>query len=201
MLPSFLTITSAIGNKMYKTDVKAIMNYVDKFGPDGLAHVAYCVIGTIRTRFIHIEEITHSIKKQGEKSKHIWGHKVDAYKTINENKEKWFESIFKNRLDEVSAINIIAETKGIGIAKSGFLLQMLGYNTSCLDVHNLNKLGISDTYFRNSNRTKEYVELVQKEGAEYWWDTWCKFIAEKDGVKYFKSSEEVSKSHVTAITG
>lgn len=186
---------------MYNTDVKSITKYVEKTGPEGLAHVAYCVIGTIRTRFIHVEEITHSIKKQGEASKHVWGHKIDAYRTINDNKEKWFELLFKNRLDEVNSINLVAETKGIGIAKAGFLLQMLGYNTACLDVHNLNKLGISDTYFRNNKRTQEYVTLVQKQGAEYWWNTWCNFIAEKDGKKWFGSSEEVSKSHVTAIKG
>jgi hypothetical protein len=186
---------------MYKTDVREIVNYVKTAGPDGLAHVAYCVIGSIRTRFIHLETITESIKREGQASKHVWGHKNDAYKAINLNKDKWFDCLVKTKMGEASAIDMIAETKGIGLAKSGFLLQMLGYNTACLDVHNLNKLGIAESYFKKKNKTEEYVNLVQKEGSEYWWNTWCNFIAEKDGVKHFSSGKEVSKSHVTAIKG
>jgi len=186
---------------MYKNDVKEIQQYVQKEGPSALAEVAYCVIGSIRTKFYHLDTITKSIKEEGAASKHIWGHKNDAYDAIQANKYHWYNSLVSNKMEVSDAITLIAKTKGIGLAKSGFLLQMLGYNCACLDVHNLNRLGISSSYFSNSKRTAEYVDLVQKEGSEYWWDTWCQFIFEKDKGKHFNTVEEVSKFHVTAIKG
>jgi len=186
---------------MYTKDVKAITNYVKTNGPDGLAHVAYCVIGSIRTQFPSLVGITKSIKEEGSDSKQVWGSKKDAYATVTQSKHLWYDKLITNRLSERSAMIMIAETKGIGLAKSGFLLQMLGYNTACLDVHNLNALGIKNTYFSNPKRCSEYLDIVQEKGTEYWWDTWCGFIYEKGNDKHFSSAEEVSKFHVTAIKG
>ena len=183
---------------MYKEDVKTIKDYVSKGGLPAFEKVFYFVLGSIRTRFYHITDITKDITTKGLDSKHIWGSKVKAYTDFKQVSQTLFESVSESHRDVLSLTKDISNIRGIGIAKASFLLQLLGRETACLDVHNLKLLGVNPDYFKDRKRTEEYVSLVQQRGSEYWWDSWCEHIA-NTYPKHFKDAEHVSKLHVKAI--
>ena len=94
--------------------------------------------------------------------------------------------------------------------KSRFLKnKMKGFNVSCLDSHNLNRLGLDTkdvslpkglTEKTKLKKIKAYVHLTQGKGTVYWWNSWCDYVAEKGGAnKLLPTGEEVSAFHVGCV--
>lgn len=185
---------------MYKNDVAAIQEFIQAKGLPAFEKVFYFVLGSIRTRFYHIEGITTDITEKGLDSKHIWGNKINAYSDFKSMSKSLFKSVAESHRDTASLTRDLMSIRGIGIAKASFLLQLCGRETACLDVHNLKRLGIRPDYFKDPRRVEEYLELVNKDGSEYWWNTWCEHVA-ANYPKHFKDAEHVSKLHSTAIIG
>jgi hypothetical protein len=186
---------------MYNRDVKLIQDHVLKTGPEGIVDVFTAVIATIRTPFYRIVHITNDIKKNKQSSKQLWGHKKDSYTDVVKRKEELYE-LFESSAPEKLLYKEVLKIKGLGLAKAGFALQMLGYNVACLDTHNLKRLGYGSSHFNRKDRLEEYLEVVKKEGAEYWWDTWCNLIPQTSGKnRDFKDADEVSYTHTIAVRG
>jgi len=183
---------------MYKEDVASITSFVNTKGLEGFKSVFYFVLGSIRTRFYQINDITTDIKVEGLNSKHIWGHKTKAYNDFNILAKDLLFAI-QNSNDIPILTRNIMQINGIGLAKSNFLLQLMGKETACLDVHNLVQLGIPQEYFKNKNKVDEYLEIVKQDSSENWWNNWCQTIADRYPTR-FKTANEVSKLHVKAIT-
>lgn len=187
---------------MYKREVGLIKDYVRNVGPVGLVNVFTTVIATIRTPFHRVVELSEDIKELGLQSKAMWGTKKDAYQSILDNKDELWELLVNSVTPEAVALDLVLQTKGLGLAKASFGLQMLGYNLACLDTHNLKRLGYSESYFNRKSKAEEYVGVVQQKGAEYWWDTWCELIPKTRGKNLgFRDAEEVSYTHVIAVRG
>jgi hypothetical protein len=95
------------------------------------------------------------------------------------------------------------------MVKAGFIAQMCGFEVACLDRHNIRMLGLSETALLVSKTIKpelrlkkirNYVELCRLKGAEYWWNTWCNYVAEKGGMnKSLPTGDLVSAYHVNAV--
>jgi len=182
---------------MYKRDVKEIVNYVSQDYDEGLRHVVTFVVGTIRERFYRAEEVTEELLLNGANSKMAWGNRKKALVSFREQKH----NLRDLRSQSIpAAIKELRKITGVGTVKAGFILQLLGRDVACLDSHNLNKLGISASYFNSEKRVEEYVALTQQRGAEYWWDSWCELIANRYP-KHFKNADEVSLIHAKAIKG
>jgi len=50
------------------------------------------------------------------------------------------------------------------------------------------------------SKIRNYVKLCRRKGAEYWWNTWCNYVAEKGGMnKSLPTGDAVSKYHVAAV--
>jgi hypothetical protein len=46
----------------------------------------------------------------------------------------------------------------------------------------------------------DYVQLtIDTGGSQYWWDTWCAYVAGNRANKALDTAQKVSKYHVTAI--
>jgi hypothetical protein len=185
---------------MYSRDVNLIRKHVDKTGPQGIVDVYTVVIASIRTPFYKIKYYTKDIKDNGKNSKAIWGNKISAYDGILDYKEDLYAAYKSNSISDKEFLQLALSIKGLGLAKASFGLQMLGLNLACLDVHNLNLLNYKTAYFNNKNKIDEYISVVQKEGAEYWWNTWCSYIPKSShNCKHFTNADSVSKEHVEAV--
>lgn len=187
---------------MYDREIKLINQHVVNSGPQGLVDVFSTVIATIRTRFSSVVSLSEDIRVNKHNAKALWSHKKNSYAGIVDAKEQLYSALVESKIPEKEAIEMLLKIKGLGIAKASFGLQMLGYNTACLDVHNLKKLGYSSSYFANSKRVEEYLKVVQEKGTEYWWNSWCELIPSTTANhKHFKTADEVSFTHTVAVRG
>jgi hypothetical protein len=82
---------------------------------------------------------------------------------------------------------------------------------ACIDSHNCDRLGLSRTALKfpkgvklETKRKKiaDYVQFTRDTGgAEYWWNTWCEYVAGNRANKKLTTGDEVSMFHVVAVMG
>ena len=200
---------------MYDVDCMTISEHALKT-PKGLLDVIKFVFTTIQQPLSSCKNQLNDIDKHGTDSKYLFGSKRKGLEYAIENQTILFwkaqelrkESL--NNIDTVSkAVRLFMEIPGLGAVKSAFVCQMLGFNVSCIDSHNLNRLGmeLKDVTIPNSltektkmKKIKAYVHLTQRKGTVYWWNSWCDYVASKGGMnKTLTTGNEVSAFHVECV--
>ena len=220
---------------MYDLHQKRISEY-GRHSPDNMARVlSFCVL-SIRNRLwntiVDMETLAEP-ESQDVLSGVLYGFKAQAIAEIDSRAGDIFamaESAFYHADSERDAaeslLHVFMTCYGLGLAKSGFAVQLL-YPISaiaCIDSHNLERFGINPNAI-NSNRYKraktlktkqrkvsEYCDYVAKIGganpAQYFWDTWCAYVfARPDktgqnmnhGTPFYKSAFHVSALHCRAF--
>ena len=162
---------------------------------------------------LSIQQPWHTVPAQfadvqavGITSRFLWGNKRKTWAFLMEHGERLAAAIGGNHEE---AILTLLEVPGLGIVKASFLLQMLTGEGACLDLHNLDRLGLSRDAFKTPKTLK--VDTVRARIATYcatwrahgtsrhWWDSWCAHVATVYP-KHFADAEAVSASHTVALT-
>ena len=184
--------------------------------PQGLLDVIKFVFTTIQQPLSSCKNQLNDIDLHGTESKYLFGSKRAGLKYAIENKTRLFwkvQELQKESLDNIDtvskAVRLFMEVPGLGAVKASFVCQMLGFNVSCIDSHNLNRLGmeLKDVTIPNSltektkmKKIKAYVHLTQRKGTVYWWNSWCDYVASKGGMnKTLTTGNEVSAFHVECV--
>jgi len=184
--------------------------------PQGLLDVITFVFTTIQQPLSSCKNQLNDIDLHGTESKYLFGSKRAGLKYAMENKTRLFwkvQELQKESLDNIDtvskAVRLFMEVPGLGAVKASFVCQMLGFNVSCIDSHNLNRLGmeLKDVTIPNSltektkmKKIKAYVHLTQRKGTVYWWNSWCDYVASKGGMnKTLTTGNEVSAFHVECV--
>lgn len=195
---------------MYDRDAKAIAGYAWA-SSDGLLDIIAFTLLTIRQPFHKMKQQMADVAVHGADSIYLFGFKRNGYVFAHENKSILFANLKVAKLnnDREMAVHILTQVPGLGIVKASFVAQMLGFNTACLDTHNLSRLGITDkafrltgkeTYEKKFAKIRLYQTLCDAEGdTAYWWNTWCDFVAGRRG-SHLTTADEVSFYHWDAIT-
>ena len=210
---------------MYQRDCNLISHYATT-SPDALYDIIEFTLCTINMPLSRVHTQRISIRKHGIKSKWVSSAKALGITYAQEHKAE-LHTLMLN-LKEVlnsdpyadlspiagitgaqAAVDLFMRIPSIGMVKAGFISQMCGFEVACLDRHNIRMLGLSETALLVSKKIKpelrlkkilSYVELCRLRGAEYWWDTWCNYVAEKGGMnKSLPTGDAVSAYHVTTI--
>jgi len=184
--------------------------------PQGLLDVITFVFTTIQQPLSSCKNQLNDIDLHGTESKYLFGSKRAGLKYAMENKTRLFwkvQELQKESLENIDtvskAVRLFMEVPGLGAVKASFVCQMLGFNVSCIDSHNLNRLGmeLKDVTIPNSltektkmKKIKAYVHLTQRKGTVYWWNSWCDYVANKGGMnKTLTTGNEVSAFHVECV--
>ncbi len=195
---------------MYNRDCKKIAKFAMK-NPDNLAKVTTFVLTTIQAGLATTLGQMQDINITGADSKYLWGNKRDGYLYMHEHKEVIFAAVKAavKADDPVGAIDVLTNVPNLGIVKAAFVAQMCGLNVACIDSHNCDRLGLARTALKfpkgvkpETKRKKiaDYVALTQRTGgSEYWWNTWCEYVAGNRANKHLTTGDAVSKFHVTAV--
>lgn len=195
---------------MYRRDVPLIKEYVRRKGEEGLLDVASFVLCSIQVPLSRTGEMVKEVKREGASASCLWGFKSGGYTHLRKHLTPLYSALFAPQTDDYSAVRLLLDTPGLGLPKVSFLLQCIGYDLACLDVHNLKRLNLSASITKVSPKLKEetkekkikdYISLVQKKGSEYWWDSWCKHVSGNRWNKSLPTADEVSYYHYQAITG
>lgn len=181
---------------MYKTvipDISRSMRFDDNYFYAGVKFVMH----TIRRQFYAVRP-TNRLSVMLEES----------LEDLYENKTNIRNRIIGARSLEERML-IVMDIKGLNMVKAGFVLQLMGYEIGCIDVHNCNRLGINTEELSmrknaanyNPNKLWKYIGMCQSKklgGAENMWDDWCALIAERYP-SYYRTAEDVSVSHLNII--
>lgn len=192
---------------MYKRDVPKIVEYVHSKGPDGLVSVGAFVLCTVQVPLSRVGPMVQDVHTSGAESKHLWGFKRRAFEELTQRKVELYNLLEKPSENVSEALSEVSRVFGLGLPKASFLMQCVGWETACLDVHNLKRMSIpigltkigkvgEDTRKKKIDR---YVEIVQSEGSENLWDGWCAYIAGNRWNQDLPTADAVSAYHVECI--
>lgn len=202
---------------MYREDVARIADYAQT--AKGLADTVLFAVLSIRTQFLTMPRQMADVRSKRERSSHLWGWKGQSYRDIFEpgKAERLRDGL--NTLPGPVATSdgtlgamflLYRSVTGLGMVKSAFVAQMLGYDVACFDARNLGVLGMSPDDAKRAwrlddvgdgtriKRMERYIKATRKTGGpEFWWNTWCEGIAPSMG----STPEQVSRLHSKLIIG
>jgi len=201
---------------MYQRDCTTITHHAMST-PDGLYDTIEFCLCTINMPLSRVIQQRVSIKAEGVQSKWVSRTKALGIEYAKANAQRLHEEINaiadlhgKDTIDGAQeAVDLFVSIPSIGMVKAGFIAQMCGFEVACLDRHNIRMLGLSETALLLNKKVKpelrrskirKYVKLCRRQGSEYWWNTWCNYVAEKGGMnKSLTTGDAVSKYHVAAV--
>lgn len=200
------------GKPMYNRDCKKIAKFALK-NPENFARMTTFVLTTIQAGLSTTPTQMADIDKVGADSKYLWGNKRDGYLYMQEHKRVIYAAIKEavKTGDAVAAIDVLTNVPNLGVVKAAFVAQMCGLDVACIDSHNCDRLGLSRSALKfpkgvkpETKRKKiaDYVQFTRDTGgAEYWWNSWCDYVAGNRANKMLATGDMVSKFHVTAVMG
>ena len=203
---------------MYQRDVNEIKGFVRWRGPDALVNTGLFVLLTIQAGLSTVRGSMVKVERDGYAADCLWGKKSDGYEYLQDNAEYLYGKLYHiadtKGYESVEAcadvIQLFMQVPNLGMVKAAFLAQCLGFNVACIDSHNIKRLGISPNLAKSPPATmkpatvrkkvEQYVELTQVEGSEYWWNTWCEYVAGNRANRALDTGDVVSRYHVECIT-
>jgi len=196
---------------MYSRDMPLMQAHA-LASPDGLVDVVGFVLCTIQQPLQSVANQMRDLRANGVTSKYLFGSKRDGYAYALEHKHVLHAAMTKAVQvgDVVGAVDVLSNIPGLGIVKASFVAQICGLEASCLDTHNLKRLGLAETTFKLAKSVKRetklgkiklYLDLCLKTGgAQHWWDTWCATVAGNRANKSLTSADAVSAYHVACLS-
>lgn len=135
---------------------------------------------------------------------YLFGFKRDAARYVTEHAA----TIWRDVLDTpaiADQIRVLCRIPGMGIVKSGFVLQLMGYDIGCLDTRNVKRAGLNPRAYRTDGvKGKAGAAFVRKVDryvaevggrAEELWNVWCEDVA----VTYEKTAHQISAMHMAVV--
>ena len=195
---------------MYNRDMPAMAEH-GWSSPDGLTDIVAFVLCTIQQPLQSVGRQMADIRANGVNSKYLFASKRNGYQFMLDNASTIYDGLVecKQNDDVIGAVELLTTVPSLGMVKAGFVAQCLGFDVACIDSHNLDRLGMPRTALRLAKGIKpelrrrkiaDYVAMCQTKGAEYWWDTWCDYVAGNRANKTLPTGDAVSAYHVTALT-
>ena len=196
---------------MYKRDNKKIAQFILKDADNTVIGITF-VLGTIQNALSNVGKFMDGVANGGADSIAMTM-KRNGYLYAVEHKYVLHEALKAavKHNDPVGAIDVLTNVPNLGIVKAAFVAQLVGLDVACLDSHNLDRLGLNRAALKFAKTVKpetklkkiqDYVHLTQVTGGtEYWWDTWCNYVAGNRGNKKLTTGDMVSKYHADCIIG
>ena len=178
--------------------------------PDKFLKVGTMVLLSIRMQWVGVGNQMAQVQRDGSKAQCLWGFKRAGYVYLRDNRKKLYRYVRDCRAGRIYIDDLMEEflkVPGLGMAKAGFLVQLLTGEAGCLDMHNVERFGLSPVHWaiRPRARLHEQLQEIQDKirlylslceacgGSEYLWDSWCEHL--NDTVSTFEGAEDVSRRH------
>ena len=196
------------------------INSFSQRNANNLALVILMVSLSIQQKWSTVGHMLSSVKREKKDSIYVWGNKAATYDYVSTHKHFMYgqmratmNSFYSDDLKAFKLMKIFLRIDGLGIAKSGFVCQLVSGLVGCMDVHNiktydidpnslvLNKNLISKRGIENNDKKiRQYIKLCHDYSTENLWNSWCSMIADKYP-KDFVDASHVSELHYTYLTG
>lgn len=189
----------------YHNHVAAISEWALE-GPENLADIITFALLSIRQPFSGLVDTMADVRANGSSSAYLFGFKIDGYRYARARQDEMLADL-RDAADEndvVTAMNVLTRVPGLGLAKAGFVAQMLGFPVGCIDSRNAAVHGIDyktirldKAHIKNPwtwhRKVKTYVNLCKHlGGAAKLWNDWCEAYEPGNG-------EGISARHCEAL--
>ena len=159
-------------------------------------------------------------------SQYLFGFKRKTYEYLRDHGEELYDDLMELWMTPKKELGGTVQTKdgammmrlldvpGLGLAKAGFVMQMMFCRVGCMDVHNvrrLYKVDIKDVSIskgvksdsKKFEKIMNYVNLFKgNRTTQKIWDSWCaQVMHNKCNRGRFASADDVSRLHLTVLTG
>jgi len=199
---------------MYTRDVELIKELTDT--NQSVVPVGLFVLLTIQAGLSTVKGQIAKVKTDGLDANCLWGEKANGLKYLQENDAYLYgkvkhiaETKGYNSIEACAdAIELFLKVPNLGMVKAAFVAQCLGFNVACIDSHNLKRLGLSANAVKLNMKAKPttirkkieaYVSMTQEQGSQYWWNSWCEYVAGNRANKALDTGDIVSKYHVECV--
>lgn len=199
---------------MYRRDMTEISNIA--YYKNSVAGIVGFTLSTIQAGLSTCDQQAKKVLKHKYKANCLWGKKAEGLQYAIENDGYLYskathimQTYGYGSVDGIiEVILLFMKVPNLGMVKASFVAQQLGFDVACLDTHNLKRLGMKDNFTKvpagmtdagKRKKIRTYVELCQKEGSEYWWNTWCDYVAGNSANKNLTSGDIVSRFHVECV--
>lgn len=182
----------------------------------GLQNTIAFVFASIRERTFLLPKYMQEYAKYGSHSSWVWGNKTQGLQYLDANISEIYarmKRIIKSKKasSDVELMLLFLEIPGLGLAKAGFVCQLVAGKSGCIDSHNINRffpdgkapawLSVSKdlSLAKKREKVEKYLDFIRTiGGTRFLWDSWCKHIA-RQYPKQFTDANHVSKLHLDCI--
>jgi hypothetical protein len=178
--------------------------------PIRVADVITMVLLSIRMQWSGVGTQMCDVRENGEASKCLWGFKRNGYRYVQAKKTRLFARVQACRNGDIWVEDLMRDllrVPGLGMAKAGFVVQLLTGEAGCMDMHNIERFGLKpdtwavrkykavDKQLREvDEKIAHYLDLVDAcGGTEVLWDEWCEYVAASYST--FHNADDVSRRH------
>lgn len=188
---------------MYDTHVPVICAAM-RADPDTFKRGLRFVVLTIRQMIVRVPDQVREVDQEGVYAASLFGSKRDAYRHIEAHGDAlWAEVCAAENAPD--AMLVISTIPGLGIVKSAFVCQMMGFDVACLDSRNIRREGLPERAYRSdgearkrrpafARKARRYAAETQGRARELW-DTWCTEV----GTTYGRTPEAISALHLDCV--
>jgi len=214
---------------MFK-DVNPIINEYMQSSAENMIDGIMFVVLSVKTPFHTMHKQMEDYRANGKDSKYVWGFKRQTYDYLQENGQDLYDELMDLRTRTEWAgqkfpgrsiwthrdrqmMLVLTDVPGLGLAKAGFVMQMMFGRVGCIDVHNLNRLrSVSKKDITFTKIAKDptklekitnYVNICKgSNSTQKLWDQWCDQLVHKQCNRgRFESGADVSLYHARALLG
>lgn len=179
---------------MYDAHVPVISAYMREH-PAGFVRGCLFAICSIQQPITGVPAQLDDIALLGSESRFLWGHKRKSYTYLLARGDiVWREVLDMQTMH--GKISALLRVPGLGIVKSAFILQLMGYDIACLDTRNIKREGRNPrTYSTHGQKPhklrKKVARYIRDTGgkARQYWDDWCDDVANAYDLTPFAVSE------------
>ena len=182
--------------------------------PVGTEEVGVFVLLSIRSQFSGLGRQLERVRT-GDTAP-LWGWKLAGARYLHDRRAYLHRRVRECRLGKIWVEDLMRDylsVPGLGLVKAGFAVQLLTGEVGCLDMHNVERLGLHGRDFTIPTRKNpdaqlrvidaciaDYMQLCEDcGGAATLWNSWCAWVAET--YRTYEDADDVSRRHVTYLTG
>ena len=191
---------------MFKS-VNPMVNAFMQASPEQMIHGGMMVSFSIQQPWHSVGKQLIDYRKKGKDSAYVWGLKGKSLAWYEDHGEALYYSVMEAKtVDERLALFL--QVDGLGMAKAGFMCQLMFGDGGCMDVHNLRKYDVKASVMNynaaqgdatRKAKRRLYLSVCNTIGTAELWDQWCDGIAARQPTRWVDGNH-VSMVHYTYLS-
>jgi hypothetical protein len=175
--------------------------------PQHMINAGLMALLSARQQWSGIGSQMADVADNGVRSKYLFGYKRAGYKYLLKHADALYTETMTLEQD-IDLLDLWSTVPGLGLAKAGFVVQLVRGRIGCIDSHNAKLYDVGPGQLRLDPRLtvkgrnlklEQYIDLCEAlGGSTSLWKQWCILMAAKYP-QHFKDARAVSAVHLSFL--